>query len=136
VEDFNRNLEKAKRHAVEPMLRYLLNLPIAFLFFVLFVSSYAFGQQPVLKNFSLADSNSPRLPQFSLVGNTVEVTYQRATNCPDIITQFESSPDLSSWTAVSETSLGVNGQVETRRHTTTRPAGAKAFFYRLKVILP
>jgi hypothetical protein len=33
VEDFNRNLEKAKRHAVEPMLRYLLNLPIAFLFF-------------------------------------------------------------------------------------------------------
>ena len=92
---------------------------------------YALGLNP-----TVADSASTRLPQVTRFGNMIEVTYQRAADHPDVITRLESSPDLTTWTPASESSLGVTGNVETRRHTATIPPGATRWFYRLHVTLP
>jgi hypothetical protein len=71
-----------------------------------------------------------------LVGHTAEVTYKRATDAPDVACCLESSTDLREWTAVNDTSLGVNQSIDTRFYSSVVPPDATALFLRLRVILP
>lgn len=92
---------------------------------------YALGLDPLANN-----AASDHLPRVRLVGDTVEVTYKRATDRPDITCCLESSTDLREWTVVNDTSLGVNQLIDTRLYAAAILPDATAFFLRLHVILP
>lgn len=92
---------------------------------------YALGLNP-----NLSDDALSHLPQVKVVGDQIQVTYRRAAQHPDVITQLERSPDLVTWTTVNESSLGAADGVETRKHTAPISEGGNGNFYRLRVTLP
>lgn len=92
---------------------------------------YALGLDPLADN-----TGSSHLPHVRLAGQTVEVSYRRATDHPDVVCQLESSPHLRTWTRVADTSLGVAGTVDTRVYSVEVPSGTGALFLRLRVLLP
>jgi len=92
---------------------------------------YALGLDPLANN-----TASDHLLRVQLVGHTAEVTYKRATDAPDVACCLESSTDLREWTAVNDTSLGVNQSIDTRFYSSVVPPDATALFLRLRVILP
>ena len=92
---------------------------------------YGLGLDPTQNN-----SGTTRLPAVVRNGNTVEVTYQRATDHPDAFVELQFSAGLATWITVSDTSIGVTGNVDTRRYTATVPPGTDAGFFRLRISVP
>lgn len=92
---------------------------------------YALGLDPLADN-----ATSDHLLRIRLTGNTVQATYKRATDSPDVACYLESSADLSEWAPVNDTSLGITNSVDTRSHLVTTPTDAAALFLRLRVAMP
>jgi len=66
---------------------------------------------------------SDRLLRVRRAGQTVEVSYRRATDRPDVVCRLESSPDLRPGHESRITSLGVAGSIDTRIYTVEAPSG-------------
>jgi lysophospholipase L1-like esterase len=91
---------------------------------------YALALVPTANN-----AGSDHLPRVQAVANIAEVAYRRATDRPDVLCYLESSPDLQTWTSVSDMSLGVTESIDTRVFSTPIPPGAGVLFVRLRVVL-
>jgi len=92
---------------------------------------YALGLDPLADN-----ATSDHLLRIQLAGNTVQATYRRATDSPDVACYLESSTDLSEWTPVNDTSLGVTNSIDTRAYPAVVPNDTASLFLRLCVVMP
>lgn len=92
---------------------------------------YALGLDPLADN-----TGSDHVLRVRLAGNSVDVTYRRTTDRPDVACYLESSPDLQAWTQVHDTSLGVTQSMDTRIYSVVVSPDARALFLRLRVLLP
>lgn len=93
------------------------------------VVEYALGLDPAQNN-----SGTLRLPQVTRTGDTIAVTYTRATDRPDVLVQLESSAGLATWTRMSDAPVATAGNLETRRFTVS--SGSEQAYFRLHIQVP